>query len=240
MKQILIVEDNKDAVLKLKSIIGQIPVDTNIQNASNVDDALRIACITPVDLFIVDVVLKGDKDCEGSGYQFVKAIRDMKRYTYIPIIFTTNVIDKEQLSFKKWHCYNYLEKPYDDVLAREEITSALKMFDKDHTDGFWSYRINKEMIFENMHNIIYIKFDNKCVVIKTKDSIQTIYYKTLKAVKEEINDKRFIQCGRNLLVNRDYIKRFEFKTGMLYLAEQYGEFEIGRIYKRRIAEELQK
>ena len=86
MKEILIVEDNKEAVEALKKIINELEEDVEVHAADDCASAKQAALDNAIDVFIVDVILNQTNPNDASGLDFIQFIRGLKRYEFSPVI----------------------------------------------------------------------------------------------------------------------------------------------------------
>ena len=95
MGQVLLVEDNTNAVKKIVRYIDNISADLEVHSVSEAGEALQYAKANDVSLFILDIQLEDYK-----GTSLAKQLRELPEYKYTPIIFEqAKTIQIEQKQF---------------------------------------------------------------------------------------------------------------------------------------------
>lgn len=133
-RNILILEDNEKCMDAIVDIISDCN-NVNIFTASNISDALSIAYKNRIHLFLVDIILNPEMKEDVSGLDFVKALRENKKYEFTPVIFITALEDPKLYSYSQLHCYGYIEKPFDVTYVKKIVTEALEFPVKNTNDG---------------------------------------------------------------------------------------------------------
>lgn len=119
---ILLVDDKTTNLLALKSLLekqGRI-----ILQATNGNDALKIALNKPVDLIILDVQMPGM-----DGFEVAQFLKSNKKTKNIPIIFATAEKTEHQSMMKGFEegAVDYLFKPLDPEITRAKVSILLKI-----------------------------------------------------------------------------------------------------------------
>lgn len=235
-KQILIVEDNKQSMEKICSLIKDIDGIT-ILKAKNSEEAYRCALEYNIDLFIVDIILNTTVLGDVAGIQFVESIRTIEKYEFTPIIFTTALEDAELHAYAHLHCYRYFEKPYDAHELYRTVVSALKYETAKKEKEFYYYKKDGVIYSLKINDIVYMENDRFSVFIHCKDrSVIETPYKSCKQIMLEINSNRFLKCNRNTVVNVSFISNVDVGNRFIELAEEHGRLEIGQRLKNGFLE----
>ena len=119
MMAILIVEDNIQESENLKRMLHEVDKSLNIYEAQSKREALNISNRILIDIFYLDINL-----IDSTGIDLARELRQIKRYEFNWIIFTTSHAHYMVEAFKEIHCYDYILKPYDkkDIMT---LTSKL-------------------------------------------------------------------------------------------------------------------
>ena len=115
MMQVLIVDDEPDAIEFVKAVLDELD-NINFISAENGKEGLKSANTNLPDLVILDVLMPGI-----DGFSVFNELRKNERTKNIPIIMLTGVADKSGIKFIKEDMkeyfgeapVEYLEKPLD-------------------------------------------------------------------------------------------------------------------------------
>ncbi|MDD6658161.1 MAG: response regulator, partial [Lachnospiraceae bacterium] len=196
MKTVLIVEDNVRSMEMLVKIVEEIRTDVVVKTAFKLEDAIILTAKNDIDLFMVDIILDTSNPGDVSGIKFVEHIRTFPKYKYTPIIFITSLEDPELHAYSDFHCYYYVEKPYDVKKVSKVISEALEI-----------PKASKEIpnVFFRKEGILYKKKISEIIYIENSRTGQTVYctngnlklpYKPMKLILDELGKEWFVQCNR--------------------------------------------
>ena len=115
MGNVLLVEDNPNAVKKIIQYISKISSESAVVSFAEAGVALQYAKDNEVSLFILDIQLEDYK-----GTSLAKQLRQLPEYKYTPIIFETALAGEELSAYRDVKCYSFLVKPFDE----EEFVAA--------------------------------------------------------------------------------------------------------------------
>lgn len=239
-KQILIIEDNRHSMEKAYNLIKQID-GAYIHKATNIEQAYCCALEYQIDLFIVDIILNSNIPGDVSGINFVENIREIEKYEFTPIIFTTSLEDADLYSYAQLHCYRYFEKPYDNEEFVEVVKQALRFKTVKEERRFYNYK--KEGIYYSVvvNDIVYIKNNRNNIFINCANGeIIEAPYQSINTILLHLNSKRFLKCNKNTIVNADYIANTDTICRYIELIDGYGQLELGLRMKNRFLEGLGK
>ncbi len=120
--KVLIIEDDVIAQMTLESMLHQLDIQ-KIRAVNNAKEALEIIANQKIDIALLDILIKGDKD----GLELAKEIEQDHG---IPVIFLTARTDKDTaLKAMKIKNYGFLSKPYDFKDIREAMRKAIVALD---------------------------------------------------------------------------------------------------------------
>lgn len=238
MRKVLILEDNNHIVDSLKEIIKDVDRRVEIIAVRSAAEAHKVVVEEEINLFIIDIILQQDNPNDASGLDFISFIREMKRYDFTPIIVTTSLADPKLYAYDTLNCFKYIEKPFDSEQVKEAVERAFQMPQKSKEDKCIYLRDENTVQIQKVSEIVYIHYKERKLMIKSVDGISTFYYKSIREIKKQLADNRFIQCNRNSLVNCQYILKVDVKNSKVILKDDHGELKLGSIYKRKLVEEL--
>lgn len=191
--------------------------------AANVSRALEILCENKVDMAILDISLKGDRD----GIDLAKIINDQFR---IPFLFLTSFANKPLVErAKKVKPYAYMLKPFNDRQLQIAIELALINFSNSApvesitTNKQFSREDNqvihlKDSIFlkkrdcyferVELRNILWLEASSNYTTIYTSKGKFT-YSIVLKRIDKKLPPNKFMRVHRSYIVNIENITGFE-------------------------------
>lgn len=237
-KNVLIVEDNEAALVRLKQIIKEIDRKTQIHVVSSEAKAYQIALQYTIDVFLLDIILDVKAKGDVSGIEFAEKIRNIEKYTFTPIIFTTSLADPKLYAFTNIRSFAYLEKPYSEDEAKKVLTKALEYTTQRQKDKNLFFRKEGLLFSVNITEIVYIENYFHRLKIQTVDELLEMPYRSTKKIIEEIDSRDFVQCNRNILVNTKFISSVDLVNRYIVLKRGFGQMEIGKIYLKDVKEYL--
>ncbi|MFZ5967579.1 MAG: LytR/AlgR family response regulator transcription factor [Bacillota bacterium] len=166
MLNILVVEDNRVERNNLVRMLKKLNNDIKVFEAAAGEQAIKILKQEKIGLFFLDIELP-----DISGLKIAETIRSILQYELTYIVFITTRVYYQLEAFKKYHCYDFIEKPYkqEDVLKlSERLIRGIK-----HNDS-----INQVVRFETKNcilkifikDILFIESQGKNCMIHTKNS----------------------------------------------------------------------
>ncbi|MCP4698284.1 MAG: response regulator [Gammaproteobacteria bacterium] len=125
---ILIVDDNKNNLLTLRSLICE-HIDVRIMEANSGQAALRLVLQENVDLIILDVQMP-----EMDGFETARLLRSWKKTKHVPIVFLSAVHKSEESRQKGFAigAADYLTKPIDTLRLIDRINIYLRFIEQEH------------------------------------------------------------------------------------------------------------
>lgn len=125
--QILIVDDNKNNLFTLRTLINE-HIQANIIEANSGQSALDILLLKQVDLIILDVQMP-DMD----GFETAKLIRSFKKTRHIPIVFLTAAYKSAEFQQQGFAAgaADYLTKPIDAPQLISRINTYLRFIEQE-------------------------------------------------------------------------------------------------------------
>lgn len=230
MLNILVVEDNTIARKNLVKMLKNLNGDICIFEANCGKQAIEILKKEAIGLFFLDIQLP-----DFSGLKIAEIIRSIDRYELTYIVFiTTNVIYQLE-AFKKYHCYDFIEKPYkkEDVLeVSKRLIKGIKATDtKEETISF---ELKNCILNIRVQDILYIEAQRKNCIVHTKMNLYTIPNMIMKRILEKMRGFDFIQTHKSYIINLkniDQIQKHEKNSWQVYFKDYTSSAYISNTYK---------
>ncbi|MEM7163766.1 MAG: response regulator [Bacteroidota bacterium] len=209
--KVLIVEDELPIAESLEEILDLLGHDV-FGTAASYDEAIELMKSKEMDIILLDIQLKGDKN----GLDVAQVINDEFR---LPYIFTTAFADENTIKqASDLSPFGYLVKPY----ALKDINPAIKIALSNHKNAdkmqsdqadFMSnnhlyIKVNSKLVRLNDDDILYIESKGDYALFKTLDK-GFIVHSTIKNVSEKMNPSKFLKVHRSYVINLDKIKDIE-------------------------------
>lgn len=198
--------------------------------ASNYNTAIEILNAKKVDLIILDIHLKGEKN----GIELANYIKENN--SEIPFIFLTAYSDTASIKEAiKTRPSGYLVKPFEKHDLFSAIEVALLNFEKKHNQKKKSLLVKHQGIFIkiDIDSIIYIESDKNYLIIQCiNDSYR--YRSTLTEIKESLPDN-FIFTHKGFIINCNFVD--SFSTTVVFLKNF--RIPISKTYKDFVTKTLQ-
>lgn len=232
MKTILILEDNQSSLDMLVKIVGELDLEIEVRSATNLEQAYIHMIKGSIDLFLIDIILNPHYSGDVSGIKFTEYIRQQKKYEYTPVIFVTSLDDPMLYSSRDFHCYSYIEKPYDAAYVKKIVREALLMPLRPERSESIYFRNNGLLYKKEKKRIVYIENSRRCRIIHATDGDVKLAYLPCKDILLELDSERFIQCSRYVIINKDYIEHIDIANRYIKLRGYSESVEIGVMYKK--------
>lgn len=236
-RNILILEDNEKCMDAIADIISDCN-NVNIFTASNISDALSIAYKNRIHLFLVDIILNPEMKEDVSGLDFVKALRENKKYEFTPVIFITALEDPKLYSYSQLHCYGYIEKPFENEKIKKIVGEALEFPVQKIDDDVLYFR--KEGIVYSVYanDIVYIVCSSRKLTIHCKNDILELKPMSQKQLFMKLEADTFVACSRYVIVNKNYIEQIDYRNRYIKLSGVKGTIEISASSLKRFRENI--
>ena len=233
MHHVLFVEDNPETLKQL--LISATRVNSNIEyhSTNSAKEALEIMASFPIEAFFVDIQL-----ADYSGLELAKQIRTIKNYAFVPIVFITGMPTRELEAFRQVHCYDYILKPF----AEYEIEAVFKKILLEFLNEkeieipetiSLTFKSHTQLI--RIDDIKYVEYLNRRIIITTvKESIQYLHM-PLKKFKEKLPID-FLQIHQSIIVNTNYIVKFDATLKTISLQDETKALPVGRSYYKKVGE----
>lgn len=231
-KQLLIVEDEPiiadDIAICLEQLGYQV---VNICNSA--EKALVFLTQNTVDLILLDIKIKGDKD----GIQLAQMIR--QKYE-TPFVFISSLYDKTTIArAQNAEPAGYVVKPFKDQDIQVAVEMALAKKEIGPVGEAESQQLN--LFIRKNQSIVPLDF-NEVHYIEASDNYSIFYTaadkhvvsQTLKNIEEVLHEQGYCRIHKTYLVNLRKIDRIEHSVVFINGAP----LPIGKVYKKPLMERL--
>lgn len=205
MLRIGICEDNKDFSEDLKSKIEQKlfknDIDYEIDCFYSGEDIINhiMGSKTAYDIIFFDIDLPNL-----NGIDTARRIRNLHEQTVFIFIsyLDDRVFDALNLNIFQFVRKNYFEKEIDTVLD-----SLIEKLDNLVTK--YRFPVYDEIIYLKLSEIVYLRVDDRCVIIHTKNDSYKTDYRTLTKVPIDFKNKGFFEIYKGIMVNLSHVKSLD-------------------------------
>ena len=204
-RNILIVEDEAYSMDMLEKLILETVPSAKCYKAYNLEQAYMILHNNVIDIFFIDIILDTKKPSDASGMNLAEELRGIDKYRYAPIIFITSVEDAKFHAQRRLHCYDYIEKPYLVKEVKQTLEDAL--YYKTQPEKRRTVHFKKDGILVPIveNDIIYMKSVIRTLHVYMVDEEVMVPYQTCEQIMKEVDERLFVRCNRNTIVNKKYI-----------------------------------
>lgn len=209
MKNILIVEDEEELAANISEILASLDYKV-VGIADNALDALKTLEKAPVDLVLMDIMIKGDID----GIDLAYKIRE----TYdIPIVFSTAYSGTEYLERISSEIHEgYILKPFSVDALKTAVFFGLKRHDEkkgsNTSQSLGSLKVMDKgyLVPVPFSEILYLKADGLYTKVFTKIKSYLIR-DILKSFEEKLPPSIFFRVHKSYLINVSHVTSFNAK-----------------------------
>lgn len=237
-KNVLIVEDEEYSMNMLEKLINETTPFVKCFRASTIEQAYMILHKELIDAFFIDIILNSKRPDDASGMNLAEELRGIDKYRFTPIIFITSVEDSKLYAYKRLHCYDYIEKPYLVKEVKHTLIQALHYKTQPEAERIVHFKKDGILVSIIENDIIYMKSIVRSLYIYTKYEEISIPYKTCTNMLQLLDNRIFVQCNRNTIVNRKCIGYIDKVNRYLELKNciTCDKLNIGRKYLDKILE----
>lgn len=233
MKYVLILEDNRRAREALAEAVRGISRNVKVLEAENEEEAKQYLFDYQISVFVLDIILTTRVPGDVSGIRFAEKVRRTEGYLFTPIIFVTALADPAMYAYRNLHSFCYLEKPFSMKEAVELITVALRHPAAERKKCVEYFRKDGILIAVDLKKVTYAQACRHTLIIHMGDEKLDIPYITIRQFLKHCQADGFLQCSRNAVVNRNYIRSIDLPRR--YIQLKNGEqVEIGPVFAERL------
>jgi len=232
MKRILVLEDDFNISYHIKEIALEIQPNLEVITSESGLETIEICRKMQIDALFIDIQL-----VDITGLETAKMIRNFANYAFVPIVFITAIPSKELEAFREIHCYDYIVKPFTEVILRQTLKKILIDYAEEKKIRPRSVTIEmkgiRQIIYER--DIVFIEYANRRINIYLKKD--KIVYKHMPLTKflEDLSSD-FTQVHQSFLVNRHYIKKVDTVHNYIEMSKRDEQIPIGKNYQKKAGE----
>lgn len=238
-KNILIMEDSPKWLDKIRALAASVNMEVEVFATTELQEAHHLALEYGIDLFIIDLILDTRVSDDTSGMDFADQIRQIDKYRYTPIIFISSLEDPKLYAYSNIHCYQYIEKPFDEDKTREIFEEALRMPLKKNREREYIYFRNNGILYGvRTDQIIYIQTNVVQMCIHTTHETVKLSPYSIKNILAKLDSDSFLQCSRNTIINENYIEYIDPSNRYVKLKNVDALIGVGPVLKKRFLQEI--
>lgn len=230
MLNFAICDDNLVILDKLSKILDSIFLKHNYDakisfTAANPSDVLDAVSNTSIDVLLLDVNLKSDKN----GLDIASEVRSQNKDIYL--IFTTSHLEYAMVAYK-YKTFDYLAKP----ISYERLEDTIhRLFEDVHGTPKKYIKIDQKNTVILDNDIQYIRRDGMKLIYHTQSSNYDTY-----SSFNKMSDKLpqyFVRCHKSFIANINNLKNVDWVTSTVTFIDG-SSCDIGPKYKKSFSEVL--
>lgn len=211
---ILIIEDEKLAFNRMKTLLNSMPIEiSNLYHTESILDTVEwFSCNTKPDLILMDIEL-----LDGNSFEVFKHVQ-----VDSPIIFTT-AYNEFAIDAFKVNSVDYLLKP----IKQEELKIAFEKFEKIHASSvtnlvttFTSTPLKQQFIIKlgqklkvvPIEDIAYFFSKNKMSYLCTYSGNVLPMHDSLDKIQDDVDAKQFFRLNRQFIAGFKSIKDIQISA----------------------------
>lgn len=216
---ILVVEDNYDDMEYVCDSLKEMDMGLNIHKAGKAFKALEIIYEYDIDLVLLDVELP-----DLNGFSLANRIRNLEDASLLPIVFITGTDANPLMAHRKYHCYDYIKKPFVRSTFNQVMEPLLKGLEKQKNRGGMPAPEKEKVVFlETREEVFVVKYAD-ILFAEISGRTITVYLtdRTVSGVKmkfddfiESVDSPDFLRCHKSYAVNIrniDRIKKIDYRS----------------------------
>lgn len=243
MLNILIIDDEKDALEVLEWKLNTYVSDVDITSCSSPKKALEIISTINPHIVFLDVQMP-----EMNGFTFLEKLQNRN----FELIFTT-AFDEFALQAFKENAIMYLLKPID----KEELVSAVEkarnnlyreklavkmdamLYSMKPTTPKINISADGKIYFLEAKDVVMLQSDKSYTTIYLVSNKKIIVSKTLKEVEKKFKMRSFYRVHNSYLINLDHVKEYLKRDGGELILTNDLTASVSRNKKNELIEKLQ-
>lgn len=216
---LLVVEDNYDDMEYVCDSLKELKMGLNILKVGKAFKALETIYKCDIDLILLDVELP-----DLNGFSLANKIRNLETTSLLPIVFITGTDANPLLAHRKYHCYDYIKKPFVRSTFHQVMEPLLKGLARQKGQGKLPAPEKEKVVFLETKDEVFIVKYNDILFAEISGRLITVYLKDRKVsgVKmkfdgfiENVGSPDFLRCHKSYAVNIrniDRIKKIDYRS----------------------------
>ncbi len=220
-------------------MVKSIDAGADIREFATMEGVYETVMSLHFDLFILDIIMDMHTPGDTSGIEFAEHLRTISKYKFTPIIFTSVLEDPKMYAYSRIHSFSYIEKPFRENELREAIKEALCFEDAGNRDKTLFWRTDGILYSVKCQEIVYAEIVLRNLYIhKVGGEEICIKYKTIKELLQQADCDQLVQCGRNVLINKDYVESIDPANRIIRMQNTRKVIAIGSSFVNKIIDEF--
>lgn len=243
MLKALIVEDDFDDMQYCSVLLENLNKDIILFKAGSGKEAMDMLLENDIDIAFIDVRLP-----DFSGFTLAAQIRSIKRYRLLKIIFITAENSDPLSAYRRFHCYDYITKPFMPGTFNQIAGPLLESLDEQDQQQPESKRDvilletgDRKFVMQKDH-ILFAESAGRGINVQLKER----FIKDIKITLDElilyVDQPSFVRCHKSFAVNLAQVKTLDKRTNRSWDVAFYGDVDasccVGRTYYKAVVEKL--
>ncbi len=229
----------------LNKLISDCVKGVQLYECCNLEEVNRVLSKSQIDIFVVDLhIEKGSGEIP--GLVLIDWLRKTEEYYSAYIIVISELIDKQLVIYKDYHCYKFYENPINKDEFKNDITElALRR----ELDLVHEKIKNKDYMFVTIDDIFYKVYYANIIMIETHSKYDIIYVRDigelslpkhiLRQFIKNLESTEMLYCNRSEIVNMRNVVQIDRKNRMITLAECDRQVYVTDIGKKNLKKYLE-
>ncbi|MCL1990206.1 MAG: response regulator [Defluviitaleaceae bacterium] len=236
----LILEDEQQFINKIDSVIKSMDINSKVLTAYNVEEALKKAYSTAIDVFLVDINLNEPR----TGLDFIREVREEYPLSPVIIISALSEIHHKITAFNDLKVLGYIDKPFENEQVITDLLKALEIAKiiNNRTVTFKRQNFARTYRTKDIYCIQRMPKGKKRIVVtaydETTGDLATDEFSIKSSLAEVLelflNDQDVVRCHQSWIVNPKYIRGFDVNKEELILVNNI-KIPLGDTYKHNVA-----
>lgn len=215
MKNVLILEDDRESSRLLSDLLSECREELAIYTAYDEKEAMQMAMDCYMDLFIIDILLHDGVGNDISGLIFTKRIRQNSRYEITPIIFITSIANLELHTYREISCFSYILKPLNQAKQKKLIDKVDKLFkgsSRSPEEEYYYFKVDYVYYPVRIDELVLVRCEGRKLLVQTVKETFYVSRLSMKRLKEDLRkmgNHSLVECRRGVLVNQNYIENID-------------------------------
>lgn len=233
---ILILEDDLTQLEILHKMLKTRWSDFHYTCCDSYKSAHTAIALKKYDILILDIRLSQTEN-DFNGIHFASYLRSLPAYRTTPILFITCITHKMQMCINKLHCYSYIEKPYNQDMVINAVSSIItNQTDHSQRNCLTIKLLNDVNTHISFSDILYIEVKGHNLIFVCLEDRFTSSSYSLTSVSELL-PAYFLRCHRKFILNANFMTNYD-KTN-LYINIKSQSIPIGRSFKKTFEKQLE-
>lgn len=242
MINILIVEDDINQRKKLINILKNIDTNFKVYEASTGKQAINIFNELVIDLFFIDIQLP-----DISGLKIAEIIRSIQIYELTHMVIITTHVYFQLEAFKKFHCYDFIEKPYksEDILnITNRLINGINTSKEKEEEDAVCFELKNCVIKILIKEILFIESQKRNCIVHTTHNAYQVPNMTMKQVAKLFNTlNNIMKTHKSYIINIKNIYKIDKTTKNSWVV-YFDNYDIpafvSNSYKDKLLDEIYK